>query len=367
MRKYVSVEVEHSRYARFLSLDQAGENTISLTTLADFQKRAEVKVFLINENQRTLLYEFTVDHLRQRPAGEPRIVLKANYDGKKKLKLIMSVDGRFYSSTTISVKKYLRSRAKWPWLLLVAFILLSVAAWFLLRTCTTPEESRISRTGETELSKQVEGQTAEPAEALETEKQYTEPSAEASAEPSAKASAQTDSSSGSNSAGGSTEQAEDTAKSAGETLDTNEVEEEAEVEGEIETEGEAEAQPVLPPELSQRVYFTPNSSQLTETARQRLSEFTQELRKYEGVQLVIEGHCALYGTEQGREELSRERARQAAQYIQNLSWSPEQPPVVRGLAGQDPVSRDSEKQHLNRRVEITVLPPDSSTSSRRDQ
>ena len=108
MRKYISVEVEHTRYARFLSLDQAEENTISLTTLADFQKRAEVKVFLINQNQRTLLHEFVVDHLPQRRAGEPRMVLKAIYDGKNKLKLDMSVDGRFYSSTSISVKKYLR-------------------------------------------------------------------------------------------------------------------------------------------------------------------------------------------------------------------------------------------------------------------
>jgi len=108
VRKYISVEVEHTRYARFLSLDQAEENTISLTTLADFQKRAEVKVFLINQNQRTLLHEFVVDHLPQRRAGEPRMVLKAIYDGKNKLKLDMSVDGRFYSSTSISVKKYLR-------------------------------------------------------------------------------------------------------------------------------------------------------------------------------------------------------------------------------------------------------------------
>ncbi|MDZ7792652.1 MAG: OmpA family protein [Spirochaetia bacterium] len=352
MRKYISVEVEHTRYARFLSLDQAGENTISLTTLADFQKRAEVKVFLINENQRTLLHEFTIDHLPQRRAGEPRMVLKAIYDGKNKLTLNMSVDGRFYSSTTISIKKHLRPKAKWPWLLLLAFILLAGAAWFLLRTCSTPEESRIPRTEQTEPSKHTESRSSEPAEASETEEQYTEPSAEASA--------QTDSSSPSGSTSvESSEQAASSTKSAGETVKTNGPEDQ--------TEEEATAQQVVPPELSQIVYFTPNSSQLTETAQQRLSEFMQELRKYEGIQLVIEGHCALYGTEQGREELSRERARKAAQYIQNLGWSPEQPPVIRGLAAQDPVSRDSEKQHLNRRVEITVLPQDSSTSSRRDQ
>ncbi|MFO7729672.1 MAG: OmpA family protein [Spirochaetia bacterium] len=351
MRKYISVEVEHSRYARFLSLDQAGENTISLTTLADFQKRAEVRVFLINENQRTLLHEFSVDHLPQRPAGEPRIVLKADYDGKNKLKLNMSVDGRFYSSTSISVKKYLRSRARWPWLLLLGFVLLAAAAWFLLRTCTTPEASHISRTEETEVLNQADGHSTEPSEDLETEEEeYTMPSAETSA--------QTDSSSplGSGSAERS-EQDRNENRSAGEAVETNEEK----------TDAEAEVQPVVPPELSQRIYFAPNSSQLTETARQSLSEFTQEIRKYEGVQLVIEGHCALYGTEQGREELSLERARQAAQYIQNLGWSPDQPPVVRGLAGQNPVNRNSEKQHLNRRVEITVLPPDSNTASRRDQ
>ena len=363
MRKYLSVEVEHTRYARFLSLDQAGENTISLTTLADFQKRADVKVFLINENQRTLLHEFTVEHLPQRRAGEPRLVLKADYDGKNKLKLKMSVDGRFYSSTTISVKKYLRPRARWPWLLLLAFILLAVAAWFLLRTCSTPEESRISRAEQTELSKQADSETSEPAEGSDTEEQYPEPATE---QPSTESSAQTDSSSPSaTTTAESSEQAGDTAMSTEATTETNAIEGAAEAE--TEAEGEAEAQPILPPELSQRIYFTPNSSQLTETAQQRLSEFVQELRKYEGVQLIIEGHCALYGTEQAREELSRERARQAAQYIQNLGWSPEQPPVIRGLAGQDPVSRDSEKQHLNRRVEITVLPPDSNTSSRRDQ
>lgn len=368
MRKYVSVEVEHTRYARFLSLDEAGAHQISLTTLADYQKRADVKIYLINGDQRTLLHVFQVDPLPKRHAGEPRLVLKGKFDGKKNLRLQISVDGRPFSSVSLSVKKYLRNRRVWPWVLLAALLVLGGATWFFLRSCSTADV-----TTSTESASQAETHTQRSRDPSQIEEQEQEIGQ-------AKSDSQTASSSTPKSGPAESsdtevdsdiqQSPEETPTAAGEDVSSKKPEKSLEESSEKSSQKEV----APPPNLSQKIYFGPNSSHLTEEAKNKLTRFIEELKNALGgeaesgaFQLRVAGHCALYGTEQGREELSFDRARRVAEYLENLGWKGEEKPVIRGLGGREPVTRDNEKQHLNRRVEVTLTHRDSNTNSHRDQ
>ena len=357
MRKYVSVEVEHTRYARFLSLDEAGAHQISLTTLADYQKRADVKIYLINGDQRTLLHVFQVDPLPKRHAGEPRLVLKGKFDGKKNLRLQISVDGRPFSSVTLSVKKYLRNRRVWPWVLLAALLLLGGATWFFLRSCSTaevttstesaaPTEKSLSETGDTD--KVTDSSPIDSRESSQTKTSDSSPI--------------------------DTQGPEKTSTEAGEGVSSKKPEKSLEKSSDDSSDESSEKssqKEVVPPQdLSRKVYFGPNSPRLTEEAKDTLTRLMEELKNTPGggaFQLKVTGHCALYGTEQGREELSYDRARRVAEYLEDLGWKGEEKPVIRGLGGREPVTKNNEKQHLNRRVELTLTHRDSNTDSRRDQ
>ena len=71
----------------------------------------------------------------------------------------------------------------------------------------------------------------------------------------------------------------------------------------------------------------------------------------------ITGHCAMSGTEAGREELSRERAYNTVTYLKKEGWRPETKPVMRWFGGTQPVTSNEEEIYRNRRVEISVRIP----------
>ncbi len=363
MRKYLSVEVEHTRQARFLQLDQPGENKISLTTLADFQKRAEVKIFLIHEGQRILLHTFEVQRLPKKQAGEPRLVLKGTYDGKGNVRLSISVDGRHYSSTSISIKKYTRERVWWPWVLLLALFLLGTSAWLLLRGCTATEAlsspagpsptatSSADRSSESVPEPDTQSQT-QPQNQTQNQSQAsdTEPAVSAAGDQS-QASEQQQAA-----AAGDQSQASEQERAA-EPEQATEIEQPAGTSTDQEQTDRTEAdRPAV--DLSHKVYFGPDSSELSPEARRALSRFVEELQDYDQLKLRIEGHCALYGTEQGREELSYDRAQRVVQYFRELGYRFDEEPVILGRGGDEPVSRNNDEQHLNRRVEISIIQPE---------
>ncbi len=384
MRKYLSVEVEHTRYARFLSLEQSGEYRISLTTLADYQKRADVKVYLIHEKERTLLHVFQIDRLPKRHAGEPRIELRGKYDGKYDVQLTISVDGRHYSSKTLSLKKYLKKRTIWPWILVAILVLLAAGSWIFIRSCSgPPSESTAQMISGTEEETIATGQTSEVDEESPADKEPPEAS-EPQAPTQAQSPAETKKTNEDDVSDVSKEDEEDTETAgAGEASETTKTSTAAESDTEsvgesiggsetsAETSKEAtETKIDEAPDLRQQVFFGPDSSRLTAEAQQKLSQFARELQNLPpepDFQLRIVGHCALYGTEKGREELSYDRAQQVAEYLENSGWEPAHKPVIKGLAGQNPVTKDSEKQHLNRRVEISTIRPDSDTASHQGQ
>ena len=102
------------------------------------------------------------------------------------------------------------------------------------------------------------------------------------------------------------------------------------------------------------IYFTPESSILAAPARERLEEILPFLLENPSRPVTINGHCALYDSEASREKLSLERAEKVADFFRQRGWKPEIEPEVRGFGGKEPVTRNWDEQHLNRRVEIIL-------------
>ncbi len=104
--------------------------------------------------------------------------------------------------------------------------------------------------------------------------------------------------------------------------------------------------------INKVIYFKPDSSLLTTEAEKKLTAIIPRLNRLKKGRVIIRGHCALYGTEKGRTELSRQRAVNTLMFLINQGWHPERPPIVKGYGGKYPVTTDPDKQNLNRRVEI---------------
>lgn len=104
------------------------------------------------------------------------------------------------------------------------------------------------------------------------------------------------------------------------------------------------------------VYFAPESAVLPAPARRLLDGLLPLLRDHPEFAVFIEGHCALFGTPQGRAALSLMRARVVEHYLYGGGWAPLIEPRVEGAGGARPVTRDPGRQALNRRVEVRITP-----------
>ncbi len=112
--------------------------------------------------------------------------------------------------------------------------------------------------------------------------------------------------------------------------------------------------------ITETVYFLPNASGLTPDTLTILDRIAGELASRPGWLVIIEGHCALAGTEQGRVDLSQERAGRVFDYLAASGWAPESGPEIHGYGGAFPVTKERALQNLNRRVEISADLPESS-------
>jgi outer membrane protein OmpA-like peptidoglycan-associated protein len=118
---------------------------------------------------------------------------------------------------------------------------------------------------------------------------------------------------------------------------------------------------VNPPSKSDPVvvYFLPDSSAILPEVRSRLSRLYGVLRRHPEYRLVIEGHCAIAGSEAGRAEISDNRAQNVRDVLAGLGWDFGEGSRVVGEGATDPETTDESLQYLNRRVEIWALPPAS--------
>ena len=102
--------------------------------------------------------------------------------------------------------------------------------------------------------------------------------------------------------------------------------------------------------------FKPNSPELMEDENKRLDKIALVLLEIPDCRLMIEGHTARIGQEEGELQLSIERAKAIKNALSKRGF-PEENIIVRGSGGTKPIADNStyEGRAKNRRVEITIL------------
>ncbi|MCK4540851.1 MAG: OmpA family protein, partial [Spirochaetales bacterium] len=107
----------------------------------------------------------------------------------------------------------------------------------------------------------------------------------------------------------------------------------------------------------ENIQFPPDSAWLPPVEQRKLEKIAQILKNYPGRDILIVGHTALAGTEEGRKTLSIERAKAVGEYL--LSAGARQPEelIIQGVGATQPVAANTteEGKRQNRRVEITIL------------
>jgi outer membrane protein OmpA-like peptidoglycan-associated protein len=105
------------------------------------------------------------------------------------------------------------------------------------------------------------------------------------------------------------------------------------------------------------IQFYPDSAVMLPGENEKLDKIVDILKRYQERDIMVGGHAALAGTEEGRRKLSADRASVVADYLIEKKARPPDRVVVRGFGADRPVADNSteEGRRKNRRVEITIL------------
>ena len=105
------------------------------------------------------------------------------------------------------------------------------------------------------------------------------------------------------------------------------------------------------------VRFPPDSAELIASEREKLKSIAEILRKYPERDILITGHTALAGTEQGRQELSEARAAAVGNFLIDEGVRNRERLLYRGRGARDPVADNDTEEGMrkNRRVEILIM------------
>lgn len=107
----------------------------------------------------------------------------------------------------------------------------------------------------------------------------------------------------------------------------------------------------------ENIRFAPDSARLLDSEKEKLRRIGEILSRYPDRDILVTGHTALAGTEEGRMRLSQERAAAVGEQLLELGVRSRDEMLYRGVGAQEPVaSNDTEAgRRKNRRVEITIL------------
>jgi outer membrane protein OmpA-like peptidoglycan-associated protein len=105
------------------------------------------------------------------------------------------------------------------------------------------------------------------------------------------------------------------------------------------------------------IRFAPDSAVLMEEERRKIRWLAGILNRYPQRDILVSGHTALAGSEEGRQRLSEERAAAVAEYLVELGARSRENVMIRGYGARVPLGDNNteEGRRRNRRVEITIL------------
>ena len=357
MGNLIEVEIENKSYIKLQDLDQSSKGKLKLTTLVDNQPGVIIKVFLNKDGERIPIKNLEVRHLNPKVSGLPRFELDSSYT-RKRLFLILKVDGKKVDDSEIKLAPYLRNKYL-PLFIIIGIIvtlLLIFGARWLFGTFSQPITAfqTTSKEADTSRAKPQPLEYATKSASTETEEDS------GTAEPAAEYPTKTESSIESEKTDSvvKPEYAEVTPPNQSDSNQTDKDNKSSD--NTIVQTGEP-TQPASPPvstdivsSIEQVIYFSPNNTTINKNASLLLKELAVELKKNANALVEISGHCAMSGTEEGREELSRERAYNIVAYLKQEGWEPVTEPVVRWYGGTQPVTSIEDEMYRNRRVEIRI-------------
>ncbi|GHV69545.1 hypothetical protein AGMMS49928_12210 [Spirochaetia bacterium] len=105
------------------------------------------------------------------------------------------------------------------------------------------------------------------------------------------------------------------------------------------------------------VPFEPDNSALSQAATGPLRELGEMLRQYPGSSVLIQGHAALAGSEEGRQWISRERAQIVADFLIAEGIAAADRIEIQGRGALDPLASNEtwDGRQQNRRVTMIIL------------
>jgi outer membrane protein OmpA-like peptidoglycan-associated protein len=105
------------------------------------------------------------------------------------------------------------------------------------------------------------------------------------------------------------------------------------------------------------IQFLANSTDLTDDEKPKLDTIAKVLSKIKARNILIGGHAAMAGTEEGRVEISLGRAQSVASYLISTGARSEDEVSIIGYGGERPLTEGDSPESMaeNRRVEITIL------------
>lgn len=106
--------------------------------------------------------------------------------------------------------------------------------------------------------------------------------------------------------------------------------------------------------LEEKVTFLPDSPILTSQAKAVLNAIPLSSPEGSLTLLLIRGHCALWGSEEGRLKLSIRRAEAVTDFLRRRGAQVVRETVITGVGATMPLTRDPDRQEINRRVEIKI-------------
>ncbi|MBI9099215.1 MAG: OmpA family protein [Spirochaetaceae bacterium] len=369
---FTCVEIKNVKYIKLIPLDRKCKKELDLTTIHREQELAYLNIYYVDNNKnKKLLKCVEINNIRPGSSGIPELHLSVYYDGSQFYKIVLKLNGFIYHNSVVDIKQFRKKPPRFANTILItlALIVLSLLVFFSVKTLknnrsgSIVSDSQINKDIETEQAA-VEQAAADQAAADQAAADQAAADQQAAVEQTAAeqtAAEQTASDQAAADQVASDQAAVDQAMAdqatAEQAASEQAASEQAASEQAASDEGLLEEEPAIESELVDDkaiVYFNPNQSDLTASARSILYQVLQILKQDGNLYVEITGHCAYYGTEKGRQEISTHRAENVYTFFINNGWVPVNKPRLAGLGHQQIVTKDPNRQNLNRRVEIII-------------
>jgi len=365
---FTCVEIKDAKYIKLIALDRKSSKELDLTTIYREQELAYLNIFFVDKNKKkTLLKSIEITNIRPGKSGIPELHLSVSYDGNQYYKIILRLNGYIFHNSVIDIRQIKKSPFRFMNIAFIALavIIVGLLSFFSIKALRynskddLPQGAQVINGAikEKKSSENLTGQTtSEKSTSTQTDSTQTDSTqADSTQTDSTQAdSTQTDSTQTDSTQTDSTQT--DSTQTDSTQADSTQTDSTQTDSAQVDS-TQVDEEPVIQSKMiddKATVYFFPDSSKLTSGAESVLDQVLSILESEEDLYVEILGHCAFYGTEKGRQEISTDRAENVYSYFISNGWTPEYQPRLAGLGHGQIVTKDPEKQNLNRRVEIII-------------